>query len=74
MSPWGDLVVCEDTASHCGLVGVRADGSQYPIADNAYARAELAGICFSPDGSTMFVNIQQRGITLAISGPWSTAG
>ena len=74
MSPWGDLVVCEDTASHCGLVGVRADGSQYPIADNAYARAELAGICFSPDGSTMFVNIQQRGITLAINGPWSTAG
>ncbi|MDH5344727.1 MAG: DUF839 domain-containing protein, partial [Gammaproteobacteria bacterium] len=71
MSPWGDLVVCEDTAEHCGLVGVRADGSQYPIADNAYNTAELAGICFSPDGSVMFVNVQQVGVTLAITGPWS---
>lgn len=70
MSPWGDLVVCEDTAEHCGLVGVRADGSQYPIADNAYNSAELAGICFSPDGSVMFVNVQQVGVTLAITGPW----
>jgi len=70
MSPWGDLVVCEDTAEHCGLVGVRGDGSQYPIADNAYNTAELAGICFSPDGSVMFVNVQQVGVTLAITGPW----
>ena len=31
MAPWGDLIVCEDTASHCGLVGVRADGSQYHL-------------------------------------------
>ena len=23
MSPWGDLVVCEDTAGHCGLVGCK---------------------------------------------------
>lgn len=72
MSPWGDLVVCEDTSGHCGLVGVRADGSQYPIADNAYTRAELTGICFSPDGSVMFVNVQQVGVTLAITGPWSS--
>ncbi|MDX1403232.1 MAG: DUF839 domain-containing protein [Woeseiaceae bacterium] len=71
MSPWGDLVICEDAPDHCGLVGLTADGRQYPIADNAYTRSELAGICFSPDGSTMFVNIQYRGITLAITGPWS---
>jgi len=71
-SPWGDLVVCEDTSAQCGLVGVRPDGQLYPIANNAYTRAELAGICFSPDGSVMFVNIRQRGITLAITGPWST--
>jgi secreted PhoX family phosphatase len=73
MSPWGDLVVCEDTAGHCGLVGVRLDGTQYPIADNVYNRSELTGICFSPDGTVMFVNIQQVGVTLAITGPWSTA-
>jgi len=70
MSPWGDLVVCEDTAEHCGLVGITPDAELYPIADNAYSPAELAGICFSPDGSVMFVNIQQEGLTLAITGPW----
>ena len=71
MSPWGDLIVCEDTASHCGLVGIRPDGKQYSLADNAYTNSELAGICFSPDSSVMFVNIQVRGLTLAITGPWS---
>ena len=72
LSPWGDLVLCEDTAEHCGLVGVRPDGSQYALADNAHTNSELAGICFSPDGAVMFVNIQHRGMTLAITGPWRT--
>lgn len=70
MSPWGDLIVCEDTADHCGLVGVRPDGRQYALADNAYSHSELAGACFSPDGGTLFVNIQVNGLTLAITGPW----
>ena len=74
MSPWGDLVICEDTADHCGLVGITPDGRQYPLADNAYTISELAGICFSPDDSVMFVNIQHDGLTLAISGPWSSSG
>ncbi len=69
-SPWGDLVVCEDTAEHCGLVGLTPDGRQYPLADNAYSASELAGVCFAPDGSELFVNIQARGLTLAIRGPW----
>ncbi|MGI9225148.1 MAG: alkaline phosphatase PhoX [Woeseiaceae bacterium] len=72
MAPWGDLIACEDTASHCGLVGVRADGSQYHLADNAYSNSELAGACFAPDGKTLFVNIQFPGTTLAITGPWPT--
>ena len=71
MSPWGDLIICEDTARHCGLVGVQPDGQQYLIADNAYSNSELAGICFSPDGNLMFVNIQVQGLTLAITGPWA---
>jgi secreted PhoX family phosphatase len=70
MAPWGDLIVCEDTSNHCGLVGIRPDGSQYAIADNAYSNSELAGVCFSPDGRTLFVNIQYPGMTLAITGPW----
>jgi len=73
MSPWGDLIVCEDTAGHCGLVGLRTDGTHYPVADNAYTNSELAGVCFSPDGATLFVNIQERGMTVAITGPWAVA-
>jgi secreted PhoX family phosphatase len=71
LSPWGDLIVCEDTASSCGLVGVAPDGQQYALADNSHTSSELAGICFAPDGKTMFVNIQVRGMTLAITGPWT---
>jgi secreted PhoX family phosphatase len=71
-APWGDLIVCEDTSSHCGLVGIRSDGSQYQLADNAHSDSELAGVCFSPDGKTLFVNIQYPGMTLAITGPFPT--
>jgi secreted PhoX family phosphatase len=70
MSPWGDLIVCEDTVMHCGLVGLTPEGRQYELANNPYTTSELAGICFSPDGGVMFVNIQDRGLTLAITGPW----
>ncbi|MEM9334069.1 MAG: alkaline phosphatase PhoX [Pseudomonadota bacterium] len=70
-APWGDLLICEDTSGHCGLVGVRPDGSQYHVAFAAYVASELAGVCFSPDGETLFVNIQKSGLTLAINGDWS---
>ncbi|MDG2375633.1 MAG: DUF839 domain-containing protein [Woeseiaceae bacterium] len=72
LSPWGDLIVCEDTPGYCGMVAVRPDGIQYRIAGNSWEGAELAGVCFSPDGSTLFVNVQQAHVTLAITGPWST--
>jgi secreted PhoX family phosphatase len=72
-APWGGLVVCEDTAGHCGIVGIGPDGAQYAVADNAYSDSELAGACFSPDGDTLFVNIQYPGLTLAITGPWPDA-
>lgn len=73
MAPWGDLIFCEDTAdrkSGCSVIGMRPDGSQYTIANNAYSDSELAGVCFSPDGQTMFVNIQYPGMTVAITGQW----
>jgi len=70
MAPWGDLIVCEDTSDHCGLVGIRPDGSQYQLADNPHSNSELAGVCFSPNGKTLFVNIQYPGMTLAITGPF----
>lgn len=70
MAPWGDLLICEDTTNHCGIVGIRPDGSQYQLADNSHSNSELAGVCFSPGGETMFVNIQYPGMTVAITGPW----
>ena len=70
VAPWGDLIVCEDRSGDVvRLVGVTSDGHQYPFAFN-HTGAEMAGVCFSPDGSTLFVNIQHRGLTLAITGPW----
>jgi len=35
-----------------------------------FPAAEFAGATFSPDGQTLFVNIQQAGVTLAIWGDW----
>ena len=73
MSPWGDLLVCEDTVNNCGLIGLQSDGTQYEIANNPYTNSEVAGVCFSPDESILFLNIQDRGLTLAITGPFPTA-
>jgi secreted PhoX family phosphatase len=72
LAPWGDLIVCEDTSNHCGLVGIRPDGSQYQLADNPHSNSELAGVCFAPDGKTLFVNVQYPGTTLAVTGPFPT--
>lgn len=69
-SPWGDLFVCEDGEAPQFLVGVSPDGQLYQFAKNAMNSTEFAGVCFSPDGSTMFVNLQGMGWTLAITGPW----
>ena len=40
------------------------------IAEGDYRDSEFAGACWSPDGRTLFVNVQTPGITLAITGPW----
>jgi secreted PhoX family phosphatase len=73
VAPWGDLVLCEDTGSACRLVGVTPQGGFYVIGRNPTPGRELAGACFSPDGTTLFVNSQTPGYTLAITGPWPRA-
>lgn len=73
-APWGHLLVCEDRYSDekNHLRGVTPDGEVYTIARNMYeGNAEFCGVCVSPDGSTVFINIQ-NGLTLAITGPWSS--
>jgi secreted PhoX family phosphatase len=70
VAPWGDLIVCEDGPGDNGLVGVTPQGELYKLARNVLNHSELAGAVFSPDGTTLFVNIQRPGLTLAITGPW----
>lgn len=65
----GDLIVCEDT-EHPFLRGITKKGEIYNIAENIGASSEFAGAVFSPDYSTLFVNIQHAGLCLAIVGPW----
>lgn len=74
ISPEGVLYVCEDGDGGNRLLAVLQDGRTFPFANNALSESELTGVCFSPDGTTMFVNIQRQGLTLAITGPWNRAG
>ncbi len=69
VAPWGDLILCEDTDEN-HLLGVTPEGEVYLLGENVLNGAEFAGACFSPDGTTLFVNIQTPGFTLAITGPW----
>lgn len=74
VAPWGDLVLCEDgPGPDSFLLGVTREGLVYKIGRNALSTGELAGATFSPDGSTLFVNIQRDGLTLAITGRWPGA-
>jgi hypothetical protein len=74
VTPRGALLLCEDngtTSNH--LRGLTPAGDVFPFARNiapGFESSELAGATFSPDGATLFVNIQRAGTTLAIWGPW----
>ncbi|BAY32047.1 hypothetical protein NIES2107_39330 [Nostoc carneum NIES-2107] len=71
VAPFGDLFLCEDGSNTEYVIGVNQKGELYRFAANAINGSEFAGACFSPDGRTMFVNIQDPGITCAIWGPWN---
>ncbi len=72
VAPWGDLIVCEDGTGDDYLLGITPEGDIYKLAHDLNGTGEFAGCCFSPDGSTLFVNKQVDGWTLAITGPWGT--
>ncbi|BBD59853.1 hypothetical protein NIES2109_26440 [Nostoc sp. HK-01] len=68
--PNRDIFLCEDGDGTDFIVGITPTGSLYKFARNRLNSNEFAGVCFSPDGQTMFANIQTPGITFAIWGPW----
>jgi len=80
----GTLVLCEDGLVDNYLRGLNRGGQIFDIALNRLTRnatdaprfgEEFAGATFSPDGETLFVNIQaSQGITFAIWGPWARLG
>ena len=77
-APWGGIVICEDLidpsfspAAHVRCV--TPEGKIFALARNSNGQGEFAGGCFSPDGKWFFINLQSRGLTLAVTGPWEKA-
>lgn len=70
VTPDGGLLLCEDGAEDQYLVGVTPEGKYFKLARNATGPTELAGVCHSPDGKIIFVNLQKPGLMLAITGPF----
>ncbi|MFF4103672.1 alkaline phosphatase PhoX [Streptomyces sp. NPDC001903] len=81
VSPYGGLVIAEDGSGLQHLFGATESGRTYPLARNELNMgtaqepeySEFTGVCFSPDGRTLYANIQDPGIMLAITGPWRRA-
>jgi secreted PhoX family phosphatase len=71
VSPRGGIVLCEDSDRRPFVRGLTPDGKLFDFAENLESDSEFAGATFSPDGRTLFVNIQNEpGATFAIRGPW----
>ena len=82
-SPRGTLIVCEDNVNDNLIRGLTPSGHLFDIALNRLVSRtganrfndEFAGSTFSPDGHTLFVNIQaSAGMTFAIWGHWHRIG
>jgi uncharacterized protein len=71
MTPWGDLLLAEDGSGEQFVRGITPEGRVYDLARNAKSNGEFAGICPSPKGDTIFVNMQLDGLTVAITGPFA---
>jgi uncharacterized protein len=69
--PHGFALACTDGEDDQYLIGINDGGDIFPFAFNAFSDDEFAGATFSPDGETLYVNIQGApAFTLAIWGPW----
>jgi secreted PhoX family phosphatase len=83
LSPRGGIAICEDGTTNPCIHGLARDGRLFRFARNNIVLAgernglsgdfrarEFAGATYSPDGRWLFVNVQNPGITFAITGPW----
>ncbi|MFJ7124902.1 alkaline phosphatase PhoX [Streptomyces sp. NPDC098101] len=78
LAPTGGLMVSEDGGGAQHVFGVSERGEVYPVARGRQnigtpeepEWGEFAGVTFSPDRSTMYVNCYTPGTTFAVTGPW----
>ncbi len=75
VSPYGGLMICEDSSGENYMIGTTAEGEPFVFARNRQHTApgetgELSGVSFSRDGKVMFFNVYDPGTTFAVTGPW----
>lgn len=77
VSPYGGVIIAQDSQGAQHLFGAGPDGSTFPIARNERAVngvfSEFTGPNFAPDRRTLFANVQDPGTVFAITGPWRDA-
>lgn len=87
VTPRGGVLLCEDgDSASLFLRGITDEGEIFDFAQNSFNEREWCGACWSPDGRTLFVNVQgdtraadttppsseNLGVTMAIWGPWES--
>jgi secreted PhoX family phosphatase len=68
VSPRGDVFVGEDGDGDNFIRVVTQAGDFRDFARTP--KDEICGVCFSPDASTLFFNLQRSGLTMAVTGPF----
>ncbi|HEY0697166.1 MAG TPA: alkaline phosphatase PhoX, partial [Micromonospora sp.] len=79
VTPYGGLMLCQDGGGENYLMGTTRSGEPYLFARNRQnvgspespEYGELAGVCFSPDRHTLYVNCYNPGTTFAVTGPFA---
>jgi uncharacterized protein len=70
VAPWGQLFLAENGSKPDAIRCLTSSGAFCDVALQSGATSEISGVCFSPAGDALFCNIQQEGLTLAITGPF----
>ncbi len=83
VAPWGDVIVAEDGGGVNRLIGFTPEGESYVFALHNIPyptlkeeglpvnfQSEVTGPTFSPDGKTLYFNVQYPGTTFAVWGPF----
>ena len=74
VAPWGEVFFGEEGTADQYIRGIDNDGFLFDFAYNQGSTGGIGGVCFSPDGSVLFVNLPKDHITLAIEGPFPYDG